>query len=219
MELTVECQKRQPGTKPKALRRSGLIPANLYGHKGNESISLTLNAKTAERLLVKASVNNTLIQVNIPELRWRGKTLLREVQTHPAKGSLYHLSFFAIAGQESIEVEVPIHFVGEAPGVKLEGGVLDAVLSEFQVRCAPDNIPDMIEIDISQLHVKDTLYVHQIVVPEGITLLGDSERAVATLLQAQVNAAAEDEAEAEAAAAAEVAPEEDTQNESAPESA
>lgn len=215
MELTVECQKRQPGTKPKALRRSGLIPANLYGHKGNESISLTLNAKTAERLLIKASVNNTLIQVNIPELRWRGKTLLREVQTHPAKGSLYHLSFFAVAGQESIEVEVPIHFVGDAPGVKLEGGVLDPVLSELQVRCAPDNIPDVIEIDISQLHLKDTLYVHQIVLPEGITVLGDSERTVATLLPPQVNAAAEDEAEAAAAAAQE----EGTQNESDTESA
>ena len=215
MELTVECQKRQPGTKPKALRRSGLIPANLYGHKGNESISLTLNAKTAERLLIKASVNNTLIQLNIPELRWRGKTLLREVQTHPAKGSLYHLSFFAVAGQESIEVEVPIHFVGDAPGVKLEGGVLDPVLSELQVRCAPDNIPDVIEIDISQLHLKDTLYVHQIVLPEGITVLGDSERTVATLLPPQVNAAAEDEAEAAAAAAQE----EGTQNESDTESA
>lgn len=215
MELTVECQKRQPGTKPKALRRSGLIPANLYGHKGNEAISLTLNAKTAERLLVKASVNNTLIQLNIPELRWRGKTLLREVQKHPAKGSLYHLSFFAVAGQDSIDVEVPIHFVGDAPGVKLEGGVLDPVLSELQVRCAPDNIPDVIEIDISQLHLKDTLYVHQVVLPEGITVLGDSERTVATLLPPQVNAAAEDEAEAAAAAALE----EGTQNESDTESA
>jgi large subunit ribosomal protein L25 len=88
MELTVECQKREPGSKPRALRRSGLIPANLYGHKGTESIALTVKAKTAEHLLKEASINNTLIQVNIPEIRWRGKTLLREVQTNPAKGSL-----------------------------------------------------------------------------------------------------------------------------------
>jgi len=65
----------------------------LYGHKGAESIALTLNAKIAETLLKQASINNTLIQVNIPELRWRGNTLLREVQIHPAKGWLYHSAF------------------------------------------------------------------------------------------------------------------------------
>ena len=93
MELTVECQKRPEGSKPNALRRTGLIPANLYGHKGTESISLTLNAKEAERLLKKAAVNNTIVQLNIPEISWRGQTIIREVQKHPAKGSLYHLSF------------------------------------------------------------------------------------------------------------------------------
>lgn len=60
MELTVECQKREAGSKPKALRRSGLIPANLYGHKGTESIALALDGKTVERLLKKGAVNSTL---------------------------------------------------------------------------------------------------------------------------------------------------------------
>lgn len=195
MELKVECQKREPGSKPRALRRSGLIPANLYGHKGTESIALTLNAKTAETLLKQASINNTLIQVNIPELRWRGNTLLREVQIHPAKGWLYHLSFFAVAGQDSLDVEVPIQFVGDAVGVKLEDGVLDPVLTHLQVRCAPDNIPEVIEVDVSQMHVKDILYVNQLVLPEGVTDLGEPDRTVVTVIASQVNAAAEAEAE------------------------
>jgi large subunit ribosomal protein L25 len=95
MAITVESQKRPEGSKPNALRRSGLIPANLYGHNGTESISLVVDAKVVERLLKRAAVNKTKIELNIPELQWTGTTVLREVQTHPAKGTPYHLSFFA----------------------------------------------------------------------------------------------------------------------------
>lgn len=191
MELTVECQKREEGSKPRALRRAGLIPANLYGHQGAESISLTVKAKTLETLLKKASVNNTVIDVSIPDLSWRGKTLLREVQVHPAKRWAYHVSFFAIASQDSLDVEVPIQIVGEAPGVKMEGGVLDQVLAQLEVRCAPNSIPDAIEVDISNLHLKDILYVNQLVLPEGITALGEPERAVVSIVPSTVSAEAE----------------------------
>jgi large subunit ribosomal protein L25 len=185
MELTVECQKRPEGSKPKALRREGLIPANLYGHKGTESISLTLDAKTAERLLKKGSVNNTLVDLNITDIPWRGKTLLREVQMHPAKGSLYHLSFFAVSAQESVDVGVPLHFVGDAIGVKQEGGLLDPVMTQLQMRCAPDNIPDAIEIDVSNLSIGDNLHVREIVLPQGVTAVDEPERIVVTVLSPQ----------------------------------
>ncbi|MCP6762598.1 MAG: 50S ribosomal protein L25 [Fischerella sp. CENA71] len=95
MELTIDCKKRPEGSKPNALRRSGLIPANLYGHKGSESISLVVDAKTVENLLKKARVNKTEFELNVTDLDWRGKTVIRELQTHPAKGTPYHLSFFA----------------------------------------------------------------------------------------------------------------------------
>lgn len=191
MEITVECQKRAEGSKPRALRREGLIPASLYGHKGTESITLTVKAKTLEQLLKKASVNNTVVDLSIPDLSWRGKTLLREVQIHPVKRWPYHVSFFALAAQESVEVEVPVQFVGEAPGVKLEGGVLDPVLTQLEVKCAPDNIPDAIEVDISSLHLKDILYVNQLILPAGITVLGDPERTVVSIVPSKVSAEAE----------------------------
>ena len=195
MELTIECQQREAGSKPKALRRSGLIPAVLYGHQGAESISLTMKAKTAEHLIKQSAVNNTLIQLNIPDISWSGKTLLREVQKHPWKNNPYHLSFFAVASQESIEVEVPLHFVGEAVGVKLEGGVLDPVITELKVKCAPDKIPDAIEIDVSGMQLGDSLLVHQIVLPEGVTTLIEPEQPVATVGASAVSAeTAEDEA-------------------------
>lgn len=198
MELTIECQKRTPGSKPRALRRAGLIPAVLYGHKGPESVSLTVNAKTAESLVKTASVNNTLVQVKVPDIRWSGKALLREVQAHPWKGSLYHLSFFSVAAQDSLDISVPLSFVGESPTVK-EGGSLDTVLTELQVQCAPDSIPELIEVDVSQMEIGDTLYVHQLVLPSGITVLGDPERVVVSALAPRVTAEEEEAMEAEAA--------------------
>ncbi|MBW4686164.1 MAG: 50S ribosomal protein L25/general stress protein Ctc [Komarekiella atlantica HA4396-MV6] len=187
MALTVECQKRPEGSKPGALRRSGEIPANLYGHKGTESISLTINAKTVERLLKKASVNNTLIDLNITDIPWRGKTLLRELQIHPAKGTPYHLSFFAVAGHGDTTVEVPLRYVGNAVGVKQEGGVLDTVITELQVSCAPENIPDVIEIDVSNLNVGDSLHINELLLPEGVTVLAIPELVVVNVLPPRVS--------------------------------
>lgn len=190
MELTLECQTREPGSKPRALRRSGLIPANLYGHKGTESIAITLDAKIVERLLKKGAVNNTLIDLNIAEIPWRGKTLLREVQTHPAKGSPYHLSFFAVAGHGDTDVEVSLHFGGEAIGVKLEGGILDTVITELQVRCAPENIPNVIEIDVSNLHVGDSIHIEEIILPQGVTALVEPSQIVVKVLGREAGAEA-----------------------------
>lgn len=101
MSLTIECQKRAENSKPNALRREGLIPANLYGHQGGESVSLTVNAKDATTLLKKAKVNETLIDVKVPDLSWEGKAVIREVQAHPWKRTLYHLSFFYVANPEA----------------------------------------------------------------------------------------------------------------------
>lgn len=185
MELTVECQKRTAESKPNTLRRNNLIPAVLYGHNGTESVALTLDAKVAETLVKKASLNNTLINLNIPDASWSGKTLLREVQTHPAKGFIYHLSFFAVASQKSLEVEVPLHFVGEAAGVKLSGGMLDLVMTEVTVQCPPDGIPDAIEINVSAMNIGDALHIREVPLPPGVRVVGDPDQVVVSVLRGQ----------------------------------
>lgn len=192
MELTIECQKRPEGSKPNALRRQGRIPAVLYGHNGTESISLTLDAKAASFLIRDASVNNTLIQVNVPDVPWNGKALLREVQSHPWRNDIYHLSFFSIAAQGSIDVNVPVRYVGEAKGVKLEGGTLDTQMNELHVRCAPDRIPDAIEVDVSGLGMNESLHINQIILPEGVTSLDDPEQ-VAVMVSGALSVTAEGE--------------------------
>ncbi|ARV58612.1 50S ribosomal protein L25/general stress protein Ctc [Nostocales cyanobacterium HT-58-2] len=185
MELTVDCQKRPEGSKPNALRRSGKIPANLYGHQGTESIALVLDAKVVERLLIKGSVNNTLIDLNVTDIPWRGKTLLREVQSHPAKGTPFHLSFFAVAGHGDTDVGVPVHFVGEPVGVKQEGGVLDTHITLLQLRCPPESIPEVIEVDVSNLRIGDSLTVEQLPLPAGAKYMGEPGQSVLTILPPQ----------------------------------
>jgi len=196
MDVTVECQKRPEGSKPRALRRSGLIPAVLYGHKGAESVALTMSAKDAETLLKKATINNTLVQVKIPDISWSGKALLREVQTHPWKNALYHLSFFSVAAQESLDVMVPLHFVGEPAGIK-QGGALEVVISELQVQCAPENIPESIEIDVSNMQIGDVIRVEELVLPPGVTPLSEPERTVVTVAGDSNTEAEESEASEE----------------------
>jgi len=94
MSITLECQKRPDNSKPNALRREGLIPATLYGHQGAESISLVVPEKQAYALLRRAFVNKTQIDLTVPDLSWNGKAIIREIQAHPWKKTLYHLSFF-----------------------------------------------------------------------------------------------------------------------------
>jgi large subunit ribosomal protein L25 len=187
MPVTVECRKRPEGSKPNALRRQGLIPAALYGHQGTESVSLTLNEKDANVLLRQASVNNTLVDLTIPDLSWNGKVLIREVQAHPWKKMLYHLSFFSVATHASVEVTVPLNPVGDAPGVK-QGGILEQMLTELTVQCAPDRIPASIEIDISKLNIGDHWQVSDLALPEGVVATDESNTMVLSIIAPAVMA-------------------------------
>jgi large subunit ribosomal protein L25 len=182
MELTVECKKRPEGSKPNALRREGQIPAVLYGHKGAESIALTLDAKTAETLVKKSSLNNTLIQINVPDLSWSGKALLREVQAHPWRRNIYHLSFFSVGSHDKVEVTVPLHIVGTPVGVKRDGGALDTVLNELPVSCTADIIPETIEIDVTEMNIGDAIHVADLSLPQGVTAVGEGDRVIVSIL-------------------------------------
>lgn len=192
MELSIECQPRPSGSKPNALRREGLLPAVLYGHKGTESLPLVINAKAAQLLFRDASLNNSLIQVNIPELSWNGKALIRELQTHPARGTYYHVSFFAVADHGSLEVDVPLHFIGTPKGVKESGGSFEPSMASLHVRCIAEKIPEYIEVDVSDLNNGDSLHVSQVSLPTGVEALDDSDRVVATVLGSKGGSAASD---------------------------
>ncbi|MDJ0567793.1 MAG: 50S ribosomal protein L25/general stress protein Ctc [Pleurocapsa sp. MO_192.B19] len=181
MNITVECKSRPEGSKPRALRREGLIPAALYGHDGANSVSLTIPAKEAQILLRQAAINNTLIDLKIPDISWQGKALIREVQAHPWKRTLNHLSFFTVSAKQQVEIVVPVMLVGKAAGTK-EGGIVEQIMTELKISCSADNIPESIEIDVSNFEIGSLLHVGEVVLPEGVTALEDSERTVIAIV-------------------------------------
>jgi large subunit ribosomal protein L25 len=183
MNLTIECTARDPKAKPNALRRQGLLPVVLYGHEGTESVSLTVVQKDADMLLRKAAVNNTMIDLQIPDMPWNGKALLREVQSHPWKNSVYHLSFFAVKAQDAVEVGVTLNFIGEPTGVKNDGGILNTEVNEVTVKCKAVDIPESIDVDVSGLGLGDSLTVADLVLPAGAVVAGDQTQTIATVLQ------------------------------------
>ncbi|AFZ44745.1 LSU ribosomal protein L25P [Halothece sp. PCC 7418] len=191
-----ECQTRPEGSKPRALRRDGLIPAALYGHKGAESMSLVAKAKDVEILLKNASVNNTLVEVNVPETSWKGRALIREVQKHPWRPDIYHVSLFAVAGQDSVEVVVPVHLEGEAEGVR-EGGLLEQIITELTIQCPPSQIPEVINIDVTEMPIGTTLHISELKLPEGVTASDDPERTVLTIVEGKTEEPPAEEGEAE----------------------
>ena len=185
MNITVECKTRPEGSKPRALRREGLIPAALYGHDGANSVSLTLPAKEAQMLLRKAAINNTLIDLKVPDMSWNGKALIREVQAHPWKRTLNHISFFTVSAKQMVEIVVPVVLTGKAAGAK-EGGIVEQIMTELQISCSAGNIPESIEIDVTNFDIGTTLHVGEIILPEGTTVLDDPERtAVSVVLPAK----------------------------------
>jgi large subunit ribosomal protein L25 len=183
MALSIECKSRDPKAKANALRREGLLPAVLYGHDGTESVSLTVTQRDADALLRKVAINNTMIDLAIPDISWNGKALLREVQTHPWKSLTYHLSFFAVKAQDQVQVEVHLHFVGEPIGVRNDGGVLNTELNSVTVACKAVDIPEVLNVDVSNLALGASLTVADIPLPEGAEILGDAAQTVATVLQ------------------------------------
>ncbi|MEO1211334.1 MAG: 50S ribosomal protein L25/general stress protein Ctc [Cyanobacteria bacterium J06638_20] len=199
MDITVECKVRSEKDKPNALRRQGMIPAVLYGHQGTESVSLVLDGMKVKRLLKDAQLNNTVINLNVPDLPWSGKTVLREVQTHPWRRSdVYHLSFFSYAAHGKIDATLPLHFTGTAPGVKTGGGLLDTVYTELPIQGDPASIPEFIEVDVSNLELGGAIYLKDLNLPAGVETQMDAETIIASVLQGRVSKEAAEGEEAEA---------------------
>jgi large subunit ribosomal protein L25 len=181
------------------LRAAGRIPAVVYGG-GLENVGLSLDPVSLDRLLhASGSGMNTLI-----DLRYGGTTvqvLLKDLQRDPVRGGYLHADFYRVNLTETVEVSVPIHLVGEAAGVRLQGGILDHSLRELLIECLPTQIPNSIDVDVQELAVGQVIHVRDLPLPEGVEALLDPDQTVASVvLPAAEEAAAAAEVEAEVAA-------------------
>lgn len=183
----------------RALRRSGRIPAVIYGHHRAPE-ALTIDAVQAGRLLQSLGGAAALIDVTV-EGREPVKVLIREVQRNPVRPSdLVHLDLFEISADEKITVEVPVHLVGTPEGVRNGGGVLDHLLHRLEIRVYPRDLPDHVEVDVTSLTIGHAIFVRDLSVPNA-EVLEEPGRPVCTVVpprtEAEVAPAATPEAAAE----------------------
>jgi large subunit ribosomal protein L25 len=177
-ELKLAVTKRAETGKGSARRSraAGKIPAVLYG-AGMETIAVEVERRELVGALKTDAGMNILLDIEID-----GETTLaltRELQRDPVRGTLLHADFVKIDRTVEIEVEVPVHLVGESPGVK-EGGVLEHPLFTVHVRCLPTNVPENVEADISTLNIGDSLRVSDLSRGE-FTITNDPESVVAAV--------------------------------------
>ena len=193
---TLRASRRDTGGKGAArkLRGTGQVPAVLYGH-GDRTESLAVDAHDLELLLQHVNPENTLIGLDIDGSR--ADVLVREIQRHPYRPEVLHVDFLLVHGDEALKLDIPVRLTGTPVGVLDEGGVLDQVLYELHVECLPGNIPDAAEVDISGLHVGESVRVGDVSMP-NVTILMDGDLAIASVLQPRVQ---EEEPAAEGATA------------------
>jgi large subunit ribosomal protein L25 len=179
------------------LRQEGRVPAVVYG-RGEETRSLSVDARELETLMKHHSLDTTLIELSIEgAARGAGKvrTLVAEVQSHPYKPIVLHVDFQQIHAGEMVTVQVPVRLQGTPAGVRA-GGVLQHILHDIEAECAVESIPESFEYDVSDLEIGDSVHVSDLVVPSAVTLLIDAERTVCTVAPPTVLEVAEGDEEA-----------------------
>ena len=182
------------------LRQTGYIPAVIYGH-GETTRSVAVNAHELELLFSRVHVENTVIDLDVEGEKKPIRALVREVQKHPAKGSVVHVDFYQIHAGEMVNIQIPIHFVGTAVGVR-NGGMLQHTMDELDVKVSADSIPESIDVDVSELDIGDSIHVSDLKVPAGVEVLDNADRSVCSVTPPQAGIA-DVAAPAEAAAPSE----------------
>jgi large subunit ribosomal protein L25 len=179
----------------RSLRKSGRVPAIIYGH-GREPQALSINTRDLEKLLEHISAENTVIDLDLDGKSAR--TLIREIQRHPFKRQILHVDFQELVAGEKVIVRVPVILIGVPDGVRMDGGILDQTMRELEVEVDPANIPNHIEVDVTKMVIGSSLHVSDITLPEGVEVVAEEDASVAVVSapRAAVEAAATEEAPA-----------------------
>ncbi|MSO82431.1 MAG: 50S ribosomal protein L25 [Acidobacteria bacterium] len=155
MDATLEVVKRDGRGKNESrrLRVAGRLPAVVYGArkdgKAPEGVAVSADPKEVLRILHSEAGANTLIRLKLDG--GESRVMVKEFQLDPVTHQLLHADFYQLAMDRAITVTVPVHIIGEPKGAKLQGGMLDFVTREVQVQCLPIDIPEHIDIDVSEL--------------------------------------------------------------------
>ncbi len=191
----------------KQMRREGFVPSVIYGG-GSENVNVKIDAKTLRDMLNNAASDSILVNLDLEG----GKTqlaFLQDVQHNALSGEILHVDFLAVDEKTEISATLPLELAGEPAGVKA-GGVLEQMLYSLEVRCLPNDLPETLSSEVSEMNIGDILHIGDLTLPEGVKATLNDDVVVAIVAKTRVSQseeAAADEAEAAAEPAAEAAAE------------
>ena len=180
MDTKLDTERRDDSGKGVArkLRAAGRVPAVFYGHD-QEATPLSVDAREMSHVLQTSGGSNVLLDLIVD-----GKPHLampREIQRDYIHNKLIHIDFLAVSRTETITVDVPVIEVGDSIGIK-EGGVVEHHLRALRVECLPQDVPERLEVDITELNIGDMIHVRDVQVPAGVTVLTNPEDAVLSVI-------------------------------------
>jgi large subunit ribosomal protein L25 len=181
-QFMLEAQQRTPGGKNanRRIRTKGQIPAVIYG-SGKEALPLTVNPAVLSEILHSDSGHNTIFSLNVDGQK-SGDVMIKDYQLDPVHGNLIHADFIQIAMDQMLELTVDVEMVGEAVGVKTNGGIMDVVSRSIEVECLPADIPEAIAVDVSSLDINEYIRVKDLPQNPKVKILTDPEVVVVTIL-------------------------------------
>jgi large subunit ribosomal protein L25 len=170
------------------IRKTGWVPAILYGAKRDPRI-LSVDANKLKHLMENQAFYSSII--TLLEEKGNQSVIVKEIQRHPAKGFAMHVDFLRVRDDETITMNVPLHFIGAdiSKGVKLQAGQFVRLLSDIEISCLPKDLPEFISVDVENMELNDMLNLSQIILPKNVTataLSHEQDPAIATIQKQKV---------------------------------
>jgi large subunit ribosomal protein L25 len=180
-EITVQARARDGRGKNDArrARAAGFVPLTIYGGDG-ETVSALAPLTDLAAVLRSETGHNTIFTLDIEGVG-ASEVMFHDRQIDPVRGKLLHADLKRLVRGQKVEVTVPLHLIGEAIGVREGGGVLEQTVRQIEIRCRPREIPEAIDIDVTNLGVHEVLHVSDIPADENIEIITDSETVIATV--------------------------------------
>ena len=202
IEVVAQTRKVQGRGASRRLRRGGKVPGIVYGGK-TEPVNIELDHNALYYQLLDEKFHASILTLALDGAKQQ--VLLRAVNMHPWKTEVQHIDFQRVSADEKIHIAVPLHFVNaeKSPAIKEQGGLITHVLNDIEIRCLPADLPEFVEVDLSQISIGHSIHVRDLPLPKGVELaLGGNENPTVASAQIPKAAIAEEEEAAAAAAAA-----------------
>jgi len=194
IELNVTARKKVGDGAARELRREGMIPAILYGPKA-EPVMLSVITKELENILKTSSIGQVLLDLLIQDGKQTSRTaMIKELQTQPVSGNLLHVDFYEVAMDQKIKISIPVVTTGQAKGVE-EGGVLQLVRHEVEIFCYPNNIPESLEVDVTDMGIGDSKHMDEVPIDESFELVDETNFTIVTVLSPKAEEVEDEEEE------------------------